>query len=122
MVRQIETAALKAAGSNKAAPFERRLTALYTRSTIEAGDHTDIAGGKMGRGQGSVPDEDDDAPEPDQPPASVAPAALNSYLLCVVEAEQADSFGKAEIGVVAIETSTGDVLYAQVGYWGKMGK
>ena len=35
IVRQTETAALKAAGNNRNAPFERRLTALYTRSTLE---------------------------------------------------------------------------------------
>lgn len=35
VVRQIETAAIKAAGSNRYAPFERKLTALYTRSTLE---------------------------------------------------------------------------------------
>ena len=35
-MRQTETAALKAAGDNKNTPFERRLTALYTRSTLEA--------------------------------------------------------------------------------------
>ena len=34
-MRQTETAALKAAGDNRNAPFERRLTALYTRSTLE---------------------------------------------------------------------------------------
>ena len=35
VVRQLETAALKAAGDNKYAPFTRKLTALYTRSTLE---------------------------------------------------------------------------------------
>ena len=35
IVRQTETAALKAAGDNKYAPFSRTLTALYTRSTLE---------------------------------------------------------------------------------------
>lgn len=35
IVRQTETAALKAAGDNKYAPFTRKLTAVYTRSTLE---------------------------------------------------------------------------------------
>ena len=35
-MRQTETAALKAAGDNRNTPFERRMTALYTRSTLEA--------------------------------------------------------------------------------------
>ncbi len=34
VVKQMETAALKAAGSNKSGPFSRQLTALYTRSTL----------------------------------------------------------------------------------------
>lgn len=36
IVRQTETAALKKAGDNRSAPFTRRLTALYTRATLEA--------------------------------------------------------------------------------------
>lgn len=35
VIRQMETAALKAAGDNKYTPFTRKLTALYTRSTLE---------------------------------------------------------------------------------------
>lgn len=33
VVRQLETAALKAVGDNKSAPFERKLTELYTKGT-----------------------------------------------------------------------------------------
>ena len=36
VVRQAETAAVKAAGANKSAPFERRLAAVYTRATLQA--------------------------------------------------------------------------------------
>lgn len=35
LVRQVETAAVKKAGDNKAGPFERRLTSLHTRATLE---------------------------------------------------------------------------------------
>jgi len=35
IVRQMETAALKKAGDNRNAPFTRKLTALYTRATLE---------------------------------------------------------------------------------------
>ncbi len=35
VVRQVETAAIKKAGDNRNAPFERKLTALYTRATLE---------------------------------------------------------------------------------------
>ena len=34
VVKQTETAALKAAGSNRSAPFTRQLSALYTKSTL----------------------------------------------------------------------------------------
>ena len=33
-MKQTETAALKAAGSNRSAPFTRQLSALYTKSTL----------------------------------------------------------------------------------------
>ncbi len=35
IIRQTETAALKKAGENRNAPFERKLAALYTRATLE---------------------------------------------------------------------------------------
>ena len=44
-MKQTETAALKAAGSNKTAPFGRKLTALYTRSTLIGEDVTPGVGG-----------------------------------------------------------------------------
>ncbi|OXB82642.1 UNVERIFIED_CONTAM: hypothetical protein H355_003937 [Colinus virginianus] len=34
VVKQMETAALKAAGENKSSLFSRKLTALYTKSTL----------------------------------------------------------------------------------------
>ena len=37
IVRQTETAAIKASGDNRYTPFQRRLTALYTQSTLEVG-------------------------------------------------------------------------------------
>jgi DNA mismatch repair protein MSH3 len=50
VVRQTETAALKAAGSQKSGPFERRLVGLYTKGTLvgadlgSAGDDDDEGG------------------------------------------------------------------------------
>jgi DNA mismatch repair protein MSH3 len=38
VVRQTETAALKAAGSQKSGPFERRLVGLYTKGTLVGAD------------------------------------------------------------------------------------
>ena len=34
VVKQMETAALKAAGENRAAPFTRELKSIYTKSTL----------------------------------------------------------------------------------------
>ena len=44
VVRQVETAALKSISDNKYQPFERRLTALYTPGTLEAGQRADKIG------------------------------------------------------------------------------
>ncbi len=51
VVKQTETAALKAASDKKSGPFSRELTALYTQSTLlgpdlEAGVHS--GGGMLG--------------------------------------------------------------------------
>ncbi|CAI5521744.1 unnamed protein product [Closterium sp. Naga37s-1] len=50
VVRQSETAAIKAHGSNKAGPFGRHLSALYTRATLEAGEDLGGEGGEGGEG------------------------------------------------------------------------
>lgn len=44
VVRQVETAALKSVGSNKSAPFDRRVTALYTAATLDANLRADKLG------------------------------------------------------------------------------
>eukprot|EP00897_Mesotaenium_endlicherianum_P004644 jgi/Mesen1/4207/ME000219S03329 len=140
VVRQTETAAIKAHGQNRAGPFGRQLSALYTRATLEAAE--DLGGGGGGC--------HDDAE---------AKGRLSSYLMCITEAPLpqqpppgkgggAKTGGKAspgggaageargdggrqdaggngrkggagegsdghdvEIGVVAVETATGDVIY-----------
>ncbi|KAG6413954.1 hypothetical protein SASPL_126670 [Salvia splendens] len=86
VVKQTETAAIKAHGANKSAPFCRGLSALYTKATLEAAD--DLGGGEEGCGSGSC----------------------SNYLFCVVErGGEAD----ARIGAVAVEISTGDVVYRE---------
>ncbi|CAI7755073.1 unnamed protein product [Closterium sp. NIES-53] len=50
VVRQSETAAIKAHGSNKGGPFGRHLSALYTRATLEAGEDLGGGGGEGGEG------------------------------------------------------------------------
>jgi DNA mismatch repair protein MSH3 len=91
VVRQIETAALKAAGDNKNAPFTRKLTNLYTKGTyiddIEGlGGPADNVGGK-------------------------APAT--GYVLCITETK-AKGWGtdeKVDVGLVAVQPATGDVIH-----------
>ncbi|XP_044967026.1 DNA mismatch repair protein MSH3 isoform X1 [Hordeum vulgare subsp. vulgare] len=93
VVRQTETAAIKAAaarGGGGAAPFARELSAVYTRATIEAG-----AGELEGGG---------------------APEEGSRYLVCVVDKEL-DAVGRegfeVKVGVVAIEVSTGEVVHGE---------
>jgi len=90
---------LQASGSNKAGPFERKLTALYTRATLEAG--ADLDGLTKAAGDGALSSEQ-----------------LSSFLLCIVEEPGGGGGGGgsgggrgARIAVVAVEPSSGDVLY-----------
>lgn len=46
--RQVETAALKAAGANRSAPFVRQVTAVYTRATLDAAQRADKMGACLG--------------------------------------------------------------------------
>ncbi|KAL2920635.1 DNA mismatch repair protein MSH3 [Bienertia sinuspersici] len=95
VVKQTETASIKAHGSNRGGPFTRGLSALYTKATIEAAE--DLGGGEEGCG------------------------SLNNYLFCVVEKDilmenvdcGIESGFEVKIGVVAVETSTGDVVYSE---------
>ncbi|KAI7741994.1 hypothetical protein M8C21_006842, partial [Ambrosia artemisiifolia] len=84
VVKQTETAAIKAHGVNKVGPFCRGLSALYTKATIEAGE--DVGGDEDGCG------------------------SCNSYLVCVVDNESVDN---VKIGIVGVEISTGDVVYGE---------
>ncbi|XP_027365936.1 DNA mismatch repair protein MSH3 isoform X4 [Abrus precatorius] len=95
VVKQTETAAIKAHGSNRLGPFCRGLSALYTKATLEAS--RDLGGGEEGCG------------------------AESNYLLCVVEKSILGEKVKCgveggfdvRIGMVAVEISTGDVVYGE---------
>ena len=91
VVRQIETAALKKAGDNRNAPFTRKLTNVYTKGTYI----DDIEGlGQPADGQ-----------------AGGAPAT--GHLLCITESK-AKGWGsdeKVEVGILAVQPATGDILY-----------
>ncbi|KAL1958290.1 hypothetical protein VTO42DRAFT_4607 [Malbranchea cinnamomea] len=88
VVRQIETAALKAAGDNRNAPFERKLTNLYTKGT-----YIDDVEGLEGS------------------PASLSPTT--GYILSMTESN-AKGWGndeKVQVGIVAVQPATGDIIY-----------
>ena len=92
IVRQLETAALKAVGDNRNAPFVRKLTNLYTKGT-----YIDDVEGLEGPAEGSG--------------SSGAPAT--GYLLCITE-NRNKGWGtdeKVHVGLVAVQPATGDVIY-----------
>ncbi|GFP82204.1 DNA mismatch repair protein msh3 [Phtheirospermum japonicum] len=85
VVKQTETAAIKAHGSNRLGPFCRGLSALYTKATLEAAE--DLGGGE----------------EECRP--------CNNYLFCVVEKNVGGM--DVRVGGVGVEISTGDVVYGE---------
>ncbi|XP_039046481.1 LOW QUALITY PROTEIN: DNA mismatch repair protein MSH3-like [Hibiscus syriacus] len=94
VVKQTETAAIKAHSSNRVGPFGRGLSALYTKATLEAAE--DVGGKEEGCG------------------------AESNYLVCVVEkgldlSGSVSNLGGAHvrIGIVGVEISTGDVVYGE---------
>jgi len=91
VVRQLETAALKAVGDNRNTPFVRQITNVYTKGT-----YVDDVEGLEG---------------PTTGPSGGAPAT--GHLLCLTETN-AKGWGtdeKVKIGIVAVQPTTGDVVY-----------
>lgn len=88
VVRQVETAALKAVGDNRNAPFVRKLTNLYTKGTYV----DDVEGLDADSGPG---------------PQSTG------YLLCITEtnAKGVGDDEKVHVGLVAVQPATGDIIY-----------
>ncbi|OAL53232.1 DNA mismatch repair protein MSH3 [Pyrenochaeta sp. DS3sAY3a] len=91
VVRQVETAALKAVGDNRNTPFVRKLTNLYTKGTYV-----------------------DDVEGLESPAGGAGPAAQSTgYLLCITETN-AKGWGtdeKVQVGLVAVQPATGDIIY-----------
>lgn len=91
VVRQLETAALKAAGDNRNTPFVRKLTNMYTKGT-----YIDDVGGLEA---------------PSAAAAMTTPAA--GYLLCITESNP-NGWGtdeKVHVGILAVQPATGDIIY-----------
>lgn len=91
VVRQLETAALKAAGDNRNKAFERGLTNLYTKGTYI--------------------DDQEGLEAPVAAPEGGAPAT--GHLLCLTETRPRGwgSDEKVQIGLVAVQPATGDIIY-----------
>ncbi|KAG2185327.1 hypothetical protein INT44_002117 [Umbelopsis vinacea] len=91
VVRQTETAALKAVGDNKQGPFLRELRNLYTKGTfVEEMAAADIEGD-----------------------SGTSPGSGSNYLMCIVE-ENRGGGGPDErvrVGIVAVQPATGDIVY-----------
>ncbi|XP_037228598.1 DNA mismatch repair protein Msh3 isoform X3 [Falco rusticolus] len=96
VVKQMETAALKAAGENKSSLFSRKLTALYTKSTLIGEDVNPLL--KL-----------DDSVDVEE----VTTEVPDNYLLCVCEnGEKFDrKKGDIVIGIMAIQPTTGEVIF-----------
>ncbi|XP_053331293.1 DNA mismatch repair protein Msh3 [Spea bombifrons] len=96
VVKQMETAALKAVGENKSSLFSRQLTALYTKSTLIGEDVSPLI-----NLEDSVDVE------------SVMTDIPNSYLLCIFETTDKGKnkkSGDSIFGLVAVQPSTGEVI------------
>ncbi|XP_065775134.1 DNA mismatch repair protein Msh3 isoform X1 [Muntiacus reevesi] len=97
VVKQTETAALKAIGDNKSSLFSRKLTALYTKSTLIGEDVNPLV--KL-----------DDAVNVDE----VMTDTSTSYLLCICENKENvkdKKKGSVSIGVVGVQPATGEVVF-----------
>nr|XP_046243833.1 DNA mismatch repair protein Msh3 isoform X2 [Scatophagus argus] len=94
VVKQTETSAIKASGTNRNALFTRQLSALYTKSTLVGEDVNPVC--RLGDvEEGACADVVLDPPD--------------SFLLCV--SENWDKLKKQlTVGLVAVQPSTGDVL------------
>ena len=77
VVKQTETAALKAASDKKSGPFTRKLTALYTRTTLLG---PDVEGKEEGRGSMGGDEEEE-----------------GLYMMCICEGRQGGKKGKETI-------------------------
>nr|XP_044990047.1 DNA mismatch repair protein Msh3 [Jaculus jaculus] len=95
VVKQMETAALKAIGDNKSSLFARKLTALYTKSTLIGEDVNPLI--KL-----------DDAVNVD-----AIMTDTSNYLLCVYEDKdniKDKKKGNVFIGIVGVQPATGEVV------------
>eukprot|EP00002_Diphylleia_rotans_P040997 TRINITY_DN9865_c0_g1_i1.p1 TRINITY_DN9865_c0_g1~~TRINITY_DN9865_c0_g1_i1.p1 ORF type:complete len:683 (-),score=117.11 TRINITY_DN9865_c0_g1_i1:438-2486(-) len=89
LVRQTETAALKAAGSNKSSLFTRKLDAVFSKATLMDEDLLDLAGANM-----------------NELPGSSNSDLLQNYIVTLSE-----SLADNLIYLVAVDISTGNIVF-----------
>ncbi|XP_043833127.1 DNA mismatch repair protein Msh3 [Dromiciops gliroides] len=97
VVKQTETAALKAIGENKSSLFTRKLTALYTKSTLIGEDVNPLI--KL-----------DDPVNVEE----IASDTCNNYLICICENKEnmkEKQKGNITIGIVGVQPATGEVVF-----------
>ncbi|XP_044122185.1 DNA mismatch repair protein Msh3 isoform X3 [Neovison vison] len=97
VVKQTETAALKAVGDNRSSLFSRKLTALYTKSTLIGEDVNPLV--KL-----------DDAVNVDE----ITTDTSTSFLLCICENKENvkdRKKGNIFIGIVGVQPATGEVVF-----------
>ncbi|EDL00961.1 mCG131439, isoform CRA_c [Mus musculus] len=97
VVKQTETAALKAIGDNKSSVFSRKLTALYTKSTLIGEDVNPLI--RL-----------DDSVNIDE----VMTDTSTNYLLCIYEEKENikdKKKGNLSVGVVGVQPATGEVVF-----------
>ena len=139
VVRQTETAALKAEGSTKGSVFTRELVALYTKATMDAGvsiaaepAHTNNESDEAQKAVDIIENKTDREGEGDEDLQGVVITnnhrksstttsnitadeqkhRLSNYLLCISEEKKSERGNKDEIALVAIETSVGNIYYS----------
>ncbi|XP_008851539.1 DNA mismatch repair protein Msh3 [Nannospalax galili] len=97
VVKQTETAALKAIGDNRSSVFSRKLTALYTKSTLIGEDVNPLI--KL-----------DDSTNVDEITTDIS----TNYLLCIYEDKESIKDKKKaniSIGIVGVQPATGEVVF-----------
>ena len=122
IVRQSETAALKAAGltaSGKSGTFERELVGVYTAATLVEDSIEALGireGGRADRKGGFGPDamamEEADDSDDDTSSASL-PALEEQWLACLVEiaSDKRNAAKRTTIGLVAVDVKAGRLVY-----------
>ncbi|XP_069848894.1 DNA mismatch repair protein Msh3 isoform X2 [Dipodomys merriami] len=97
VVKQTETAALKAVGDNKSSLFARKLTALYTKSTLIGEDVNPLV--KL-----------DDTVNVDE----IMTDTSTNYLLCIYEDKENikdKKKGNVIFGIVGVQPATGEIVF-----------